>query len=112
MRRRTHKKRIVQNLLMLTNPAFLVTQGQLREKVVNAIFRETEFYGEPEGQETDMGENICWLLLILSQRDTMNRDSHYTNTAEWWYLALSGYMRSEKQKKLLARSINACAGSR
>lgn len=58
-----------------------------------------------------MGENICWLLLILSQIDGMDLDCEYSNTSEWWYFTLSAYMKSEKQKKLLARSINACANS-
>ena len=111
MSRRTRKNRILRNLITLTNPATIVSCGQVRSKVVSAILEQTELYHEPEVQKADMGENICWLLLILSQIDGMDLDCEYSNTSEWWYLTLSAYMKSEKQKKLLARSINACASS-
>lgn len=109
MRNPLRKRRAVSEKLLLAAPGKQIEQDQIRDSIVSLINTAKNFLREPEAKDTDIEEDICWMLLLLPILDGIPPEAGLVHETSWWYTTIGREIQSDKQMAILASALNMAA---
>ena len=105
------KRRHVQEKLLLAAPAKQISMISIREGIVSLLDSAKSFLKEPEAKDSDIEEDICWILLLLPILECLSVPQDTVHPASWWYKIIGEDIKSDKQMTMLASAINIASAA-
>ena len=111
MRSPLRKRKQIEERLLLAAPAMQLSDTQIRDSIASLINTAKLLLREPEAKDTDIEEDICWMLLLFPILENVSDETDQPREASWWYSMMGREIQSDKQMTILASALNMAASA-